>query len=116
MVLNWLPLIGRQLIFLFWASFSNLNMYPDGLYEQLIKRLVISRLNDLDKDKYYIKESTIDKGEAAQLLSQYLADVIRIALSLITDSHEGSVHKQIDLSNKIILLLQSELKRQDFDE
>src|SRR5258705_13631964 len=88
-------------------------MSQEGLYEQLINKLVLSKLNDLDKNTFYIKETAIDKDEAARVLSQYLSDVIRAALNLI--SSEDSVQKQIELSNKIIRLLQSELQGEDFD-
>ena len=85
-----------------------------GLYEQLINKLVSSKLNNLDRNTYYIKESPIDKNEASRLLSQYLVEVIRFALNLITG--DDSIEKQIELSNKIILLLRTELKNEEFDE
>ena len=86
----------------------------NGLYEQLINKLILSKLNELDKDKFYIKESEIDKREAARVLSQYLIEVIRLALNMI--SGDDSVEKQIALSNKIISLLRTELNDEDFDE
>ncbi|MDP3313836.1 DUF3427 domain-containing protein [Lutibacter sp.] len=89
-------------------------MIQNGLYEQLINKLILSKLNELDKDKFYIKESEIDKREAAKVLSQYLIEVIRLALNMI--SGDDSVEKQIVLSNKIISLLRTELKDEDFDE
>jgi len=89
-------------------------MSQEGLYEQLINKLVLSKLNDLDRNTFYIKETAIDKDEAARVLSQYLSNVIRVALNLI--SGEESVQKQIELSNKIIRLLQSELQGEDFDD
>lgn len=89
-------------------------MTQQGLYEQLINKLILSKLNDLDKNKFYIKESEIDKSEAAKVLSQYLVEVIRFALNLITG--DDSIEKQIELSNKIIFLLRNELKDEEFDE
>lgn len=89
-------------------------MTPLGLYEQLINKLVSSKLNDLDRNTYYIKESEIDKREAARLLSQYLVEVIRFALNLI--SGDDSIEKQIKLSNKLIFLLQTELQDLEFDK
>lgn len=85
-----------------------------GLYEQLINKLVTIKLNAIDKDKFYIKENSLDKSEAAKILSQYLCDVIRFALN--THHGEDSIEKQIELSNKIILLLGNELKNEEFDE
>lgn len=89
-------------------------MIQQGLYEQLINKLVSSRLKNLDRDAYYIKESLIDKSEAARVFSQYLVEVIRFALKQI--SGDDSIERQIELSNKIILLLRTELKDENFDE
>ncbi len=85
-----------------------------GLYEQLINKLVFTKISQLNKDQFFIKESNIDKAEAAKILGQYLGNVIRYALSLVTG--DDSVEKQIDLSNKIIHLLKEELAHQDFED
>ncbi len=85
-----------------------------GLYEQLINNLIFSKLNSLDRDIYFIKESPIDKAEASRILSHYLAEKIRIALSLI--NKEDSIERQINLSNKIINLLKTELEDTDLDQ
>lgn len=85
-----------------------------GLYEQLINKLIASKLNELDKETFYIKENSIDKVEAARILSQYLCDVIKVALNLIPA--ENSIEKQIDLSNKIINLLRVELEDEEFND
>jgi HKD family nuclease len=86
----------------------------EGLYEQLINKLVISRLNELDKNHFYIKNTILDKSEAAKILTQYLADVIKIGLGIY--SGEETVEKQIELSNKIIFLLRDELNNADFND
>jgi superfamily II DNA or RNA helicase len=83
-----------------------------GIYEQLINKLISSKLNELDRDTFYVKETKVDKTEASRILSQYLSDVIRLALNLI--SGDESVEKQVQLSNKIIQLLQHELEDEDF--
>lgn len=85
-----------------------------GLYEQLINKLVFSKLNQLDQDKFYIKENDLDKAEAAKVLAQYLSNVIKYALSLIIG--DDSIERQIALSNKIIHLIKEELSNQDFSE
>ena len=71
------------------------------------------KLNTLSSEQFFIKESAIEKNEAAQLLSHYLLKVITFALSLI--SGDDSVEKQIEISNKIILLLKDELRENDFN-
>ncbi|HWR32339.1 MAG TPA: hypothetical protein VN451_02340, partial [Chitinophagaceae bacterium] len=83
----------------------------EGLYEQLINKLILSKLNELDRNKFHIKETEIDKSEAARVLTQYLVEVIRFALTLITG--DNSLEKQIELSNKIIFLLRTELKDEE---
>ena len=88
-------------------------MVQEGLYEQLINKLIASKINDLDKNIFHIKESSIDKNEASRILSQYLIEKIQMALSLI--SGDESVEKQIKISNKIIFLLRTELNDEDFD-
>jgi superfamily II DNA or RNA helicase len=89
-------------------------MMQIGLYEQLVNKLILSKLNELDRNTFFIKETEIDKAEASKILSQYLMSVIKVALNLI--SRDDSIEKQIELSNKIILLLKTELKDEDFDE
>jgi superfamily II DNA or RNA helicase/HKD family nuclease len=85
-----------------------------GLYEQLINKLISSKLNDLDRNTYFIKKSPVDKIEASRILSQYLVDVIRFALNQI--SGDESIEKQILLSNKIIKLIRDELNEKEFEE
>ena len=51
-----------------------------GLYEQLINKLISAKLNDLDRNTYFIKKTPIDKSEASKYLAQYLIDVIRYAI------------------------------------
>src|SRR3990170_2025716 len=82
----------------------------NGIYERLISKLVESELKTIDKEQFYVKESPIEKSEASKLLSQYLSEVINCALGLITD--ENSIEQQIEVSNKIILLLKDELKKE----
>ena len=60
-------------------------MTQQGLYEQLINKLVLSKLKDLDKNSFYIKETQIDKNEAARVLSQYLVEVIDLLLVLFLE-------------------------------
>lgn len=89
-------------------------MQEQGIYEQLINRLISSKLNEIDRNAFYIKETAIDKHEAARILSQYLSGVIRFAFNLFSEPE--SIEKQIDLSNKIIFLLRNELKDERFDD
>lgn len=85
-----------------------------GLYEELINKIISSKLDALDRNEYYIKENTIDKKEASRILSQYLIEIIRFALNLI--SGDDSIERQIELSNKIIFLLRTELEDENFND
>jgi superfamily II DNA or RNA helicase len=89
-------------------------MLQEGLYEKLIDKLISTKINTLDKNVFYIKENPIDRAEAARVLSQHLTEIIKIALSQF--SGEESLEEQIKLSNKIILLLKSELQEESFEE
>ena len=85
-----------------------------GLYEQLINKLISSKLNDLDRNTYFIKKTPIDKIEASKYLAQYLIEIIRFALNTITG--DDSIEKQVELSNNIIKLVRDELSKEEFDE
>jgi superfamily II DNA or RNA helicase len=89
-------------------------MLLEGLYEQLISKVVSSRLKQFQKDKFYVKETPLDKEEAASVLTQYLARVVKVALSSLAGD-EG-IARQINLSNSLIRLIQSELGDKEFDE
>jgi superfamily II DNA or RNA helicase len=88
-------------------------MMQQGLYEQLINKLISSKLNDLDRNTYFIKKNPVDKAEASRILSQYLVNVIRFALNQL--SGDDSIENQISLSNKIIELIRDELNQDEFE-
>ncbi|MGO3181600.1 MAG: DUF3427 domain-containing protein [Aequorivita sp.] len=79
----------------------------EGIYEQLITKLVASKIESLETNQFYIKESKIDKEEAAQILSKHLNSTIGYALSLIKGEH--AIENQIKIANKIIRILKEEI-------
>lgn len=85
-----------------------------GIYEELITKLVSTKINELDDEAFYIKKTKIDKEEASLLLSQHLAKVIRFAFSMIKGDH--ILEQQIKIANDIIQLLKTELKKDDFED
>ncbi len=89
-------------------------MLSSGIYEELINKLIQKKLNTIKKDDYYIKTTKIDKSEASIILTQYLSKVIKFALDLL--SGEDSIEKQITLINKIIILLENEIEKEDFEK
>ncbi len=89
-------------------------MLQQGLYEQLINKLIAAKLDNLDKETYYIKESVLDKSEAGEFLSQYLSAIIKFTMESLPN--EQGISRQIALANKIIKLLESELNNERFDD
>ncbi|MCR4031863.1 MULTISPECIES: DEAD/DEAH box helicase [Flavobacterium] len=85
-----------------------------GLYEELVTKLINYKINELDKDKFQVKKTTIDKAEAAQILSQHIGKTIKYAFTLIKG--EGALERQIEVANKIILLLRDELNKEEFED
>ena len=85
-----------------------------GLYEELVTKLINYKLNELDKDTFQVKKTPIDKAEAAQILSQHIGKTIRHAFTLIKG--EDVLEAQIEIANKIILFLKEELKKEQFED
>lgn len=85
-----------------------------GIYESLITQIIHQKLSELDKNDFYINTSKIDKAEASKILSTHLTSVIKYALDTITD--KNSLELQIEIANKIILLLKEQLKNEVFDD
>jgi HKD family nuclease len=85
-----------------------------GLYENLITKLIASKISSLDKKQFFVKETPIEKSEVARLLSQHVSRLLNYGLSLLTG--DDSIDRQIKVSNKIISVLRTELEHADFDE
>jgi len=71
-----------------------------GLYEQLITKIITNKLHDLDENQFFVEKVTLDKAEASRYLSQYLAETITFALNSIKG--DDDILKKIEVSNKII--------------
>ncbi|MGV9005025.1 DUF3427 domain-containing protein [Flavobacterium sp.] len=85
-----------------------------GLYEELVTKLITFKLNELDQETFQVKTTAIDKAEAAQLLSEHIGKTIRHAFTLIKG--DNILENQIEISNKIILFLKDELKKEEFKD
>src|SRR3970040_467851 len=84
-----------------------------GIYEELVTKLINYKINELDKETFQIKKTAIDKAEAAHILSQHISKTIRHAFNLIKG--EDILETQIEIANKIILFLKEELKKEEFE-
>ena len=71
-------------------------MLKPGLYEQVINKELANKIDD---SAQLIDKRNIDKAEAPQILSGYLAEIIEKGLScLSSDDIEG----QLGIANKIV--------------
>ncbi len=86
----------------------------EGLYEQLVTKLINIKIAELDKNSFQVKKSNIDKAEAAQLLSLHIGKTIKYALNLVKG--DDVLESQIEISNKILLFLKQELKNEIFED
>ena len=84
-----------------------------GIYEELVTQLVSNKINELNKDTYYLNKSKIDKEEASTIISRHLSRTIKGALDLLKGEHQ--IEHQIEIANKIIQFLKVELKNNEFD-
>ncbi|MCG9879684.1 MAG: DUF3427 domain-containing protein [Bacteroidia bacterium] len=85
-----------------------------GIYEALVTKLVSQKLNEIDRDEYYIEKTKIDKAEAAKILGMHLAESITNVLKLIEG--ERQVEQQIEIANKTIQFLKDELNQEDISD
>lgn len=85
-----------------------------GLYEQLINKVIATNIDRLDKDIFYVHKTSLDKQEASRYLSQYVCETIQYALNEIPKTNR--LEKQIDIINKIILLLVDELRNMELSD
>ena len=87
-------------------------MLKDGLYEQVINKILDAELSTTDK---LSKTAPIDSAEASKVLSKYIAEVVEKGLDNVADNG-GDVNAQVALANRIISTIMTETKEQDFDE
>ncbi len=85
-----------------------------GIYEEIVTKLVKNKIEQLDPDKFYIKEVHIDKSEASELLTLRLSQTIKYALNTLKG--DNILEQQIEISNKIINFLSDEIKREEFNQ
>lgn len=90
-----------------------------GVYEQLVNDFLADQLKEIPDELK--KLGDIDKAEATDILSAYLKKVIAKSLDLVGENAEQSgeerrLRKQIDISNKIIQLLEQETGDEEFSK
>lgn len=84
-----------------------------GIYEELVTKLVVQKINELDKGSYLINKTKIDKEEASTILAKYLSQTIKHALDYVKGDEQ--IELQIEIANKIIKILKEELQKEEFN-
>ncbi len=84
-----------------------------GIYEELVTKLVAQKLNELDKNAFQINKTKIDKEEASNILAKHLSQSIKHALEYVKGDKQ--IDLQIEITNKIIRFLKEELQREEFN-
>lgn len=73
-----------------------------GLYEQLVNVGLEKVLEGISNKRKYL--APVDKAEASRIISNYLKDIVKLALDDVCSSG-GSVETQVEFANKIIGLI-----------
>jgi superfamily II DNA or RNA helicase len=92
----------------------NYSLMNIGIYEELVTKLIRDKIDQLDPEKFYIKETEIDKEEASEIITNRISQAIKYAMSLIKGEH--SIDQQISIANKIIQCLKDEIRTEDFED
>lgn len=84
-----------------------------GVYEQIINRLFLLKLNKVDAERFYIGKKLISKDVAVHILSKYLQHLIEVAF--IGTPEDQDVDKYIEFVNSVIRTLGKEFNVDDTD-
>ncbi len=72
-----------------------------GIYEQIINDIINNGLKKFDSDLISINTESLDAAESSEILSEYLAHIIREVFEYIEDT-ESQVEDRVGLCNSII--------------
>ncbi len=87
----------------------------EGVYEQLINQLISDEIDSLPHDRYNVEYVPLKRKDAALFLAQYFSKILQTTLGLLKEDKD-SASNQIELANKLIQLLSSEIKNQGIEE
>lgn len=92
-------------------------MVREGIYEQVINQQLKIALNELGESEYVIEVDTLDVEEARKILSTYISNITRKALTYVREQgrdDQEALLRQIKTCNKIIATLSEELNDEEF--
>ncbi|TDQ79766.1 DUF3427 domain-containing protein [Sphingobacterium yanglingense] len=87
-----------------------------GIYESLITESLATKLKQLPDQEFYINKTAIDKEEAVRVLAMHLQEVIARAFQNIKSNKDLLLERQIEISNRLIEYLHSEINQYDFKD
>ena len=88
----------------------------NGIYEEIVNNKILKEIND---DNLIIGKEKLDAEDAKNILTQYIANITKIALKYIRDDYrepEEYLLKQIEICNGIIDLLKENLQDEEFED
>lgn len=88
----------------------------NGIYEEIVNNKILKEIND---DNLIIGKEKLDVEDAKNILTQYIANITKIALKYIRDDYRESEEyllKQIEICNGIIDLLKENLQDEEFED
>lgn len=88
-----------------------INNIQTGVYEQIINRLFLLKLNEVDADRFYIGKKQITKDDAVNILSKYLQHLIEAAFIGVPEDEDAE--KYTDFVNSVIKTLGREFNVDD---
>src|SRR5690625_3556595 len=96
-----------------------MKLMEQGIYEEIINKEIIQKLNKYSSDDYLIEKNYLDVEEARKFLASYISHVTRKALKYVRDNESDdkvALLKQIETCNKIILTLSNQLDDDEFSK
>ena len=85
------------------------DMLKDGLYEQLINNSLRQEISACDNNDFDIRTSDFDSENSPEILSQYVANILKDHLEKLGEIHksEAGVQKQLEATNQILSAIQA---------
>ena len=90
-------------------------MLKQGIYEQLINRMIGGEIKKAEEKNMYVDVAPVDTGEASKVLSQYLTEIIEKGLDNVRDNG-GSLADQIALVNRLVDAVKTETREDSFGD
>ena len=90
-------------------------MLKDGLYEQLINNSLKQEISASNAKDIDIRTSDFDSENSPEILSQYVANILKNRLVKLAELHksEDGIQKQLETTNQILSAIQAKSEEKD---